>query len=223
MNDQPGQQHVLRIGLVATDEVRVSGLRALLGAGREGEPNYELVLLDKPKAMESAELQLVLIDAGSTEHVFELLATFRRHRPRIRLVVIAGQSDELFLERAIDAGARGVLHYTVSERELRMAVAVVADGSVWAPRRVISRLLDRAHGHPAVGEPVELTSRELEVLALLVRGLPNRLIADELGIKPATVKAHMGRLMRKAGVSNRTALGMHALAVRWLAEVQAST
>jgi DNA-binding NarL/FixJ family response regulator len=51
----------------------------------------------------------------------------------------------------------------------------------------------------------------LEVLRLLVRGYPNRQIAAELGVDASAVKAHIGRLMRKVGVTNRTALTLQAL------------
>ncbi len=63
--------------------------------------------------------------------------------------------------------------------------------------------------------PVRLTRRELEVLRLLVLGHPNRQIALALGVDEGTVKAHMGRLMRKAGVDNRTALSMRAIEQQW--------
>ena len=62
----------------------------------------------------------------------------------------------------------------------------------------------------AVGEP-RFTEREGQVLRLLVAGSPNREIASALGIDEATVKAHVGRLMRKVGVTNRIALTMQAV------------
>ena len=209
---------MFRIGLVATNEVLIAGLQSLLGDALGKGTSHELVVLNEAGAIESSGLKLVLIDAGATDHVFELLESFRRHRPRVRLVLLAGESDEFFIERAIEAGARGVLHHTVAERELRMAIDVVADGSVWAPRRLLSRLLDRAYGVSLRNEPVKLTLREEQVIELLVRGLPNRLIAEELGVEQVTVKSHLGRLMRKAGVTNRTALGVHALAANWVSD-----
>ena len=218
MHDAAQGSALFRIGLVATDEVRIAGLNALLCDTAEGDRRYELIVLDEPAGIEISGLLLVLIDASATEHLFELLANFRRHRPRMRLVVMASEKDQTFIERAIESGARGVLHHEVTERELRMAIEVVADGSVWAPRRVLSRLLDRAHGAPGTEGTVKLTKREVQVLELLVRGLPNRAIAQNLGVEEATVKSHMGRMMRKANVTNRTALGVHALAARWVGD-----
>jgi DNA-binding NarL/FixJ family response regulator len=57
--------------------------------------------------------------------------------------------------------------------------------------------------------PPRFTARERQVLSLLREGQPNREIADALGIDRGTVKAHIGRLLRKVGVSNRTALTVH--------------
>lgn len=201
-----------RIGLVATDEVRIAGLRSVL----TDDCGRELVLLSEPGALETAGLQMVLVDSSSTSHLLELLASFRRLRPKIRLLVIGGDDEPGFIEQAIAAGARGVLSFCASAEEVKMAVEVVSDGSVWAPRKILSRLLDRATDIPTpAAVKVHLTRRELEVLDLLLLGLSNREIAHALHVEQATVKAHLGRLMRKAGVKNRTALGVHATEAKW--------
>jgi DNA-binding NarL/FixJ family response regulator len=110
-----------------------------------------------------------------------------------------------------------VLSFNASAEEVCMAVEVVRDGSVWAPRKILSRLLDRANEAPLPAPAeVHLTRRELEVLDLLLLGLSNREIAHALHVEQATVKAHLGRLMRKAGVTNRTALGVHAMEAKWV-------
>jgi DNA-binding NarL/FixJ family response regulator len=91
-----------------------------------------------------------------------------------------------------------------------MAIEMVRDGSVWAPRKVLSRLLDSNRN--AAKSPAALprfTARELQILSLLRAGQPNREIALSLGIDEGTVKAHIGRLLRKVGVNNRIALTVH--------------
>jgi DNA-binding NarL/FixJ family response regulator len=88
---------------------------------------------------------------------------------------------------------------------------MVRDGSVWAPRKVLSRLLDgQRSGRLAGGHP-QFTPRERQVLGLLRTGESNREIAASMGVDESTVKAHLGRLMRKVGVSNRIALTVHPL------------
>jgi DNA-binding NarL/FixJ family response regulator len=202
-----------RIGLVATDEIRIAGLRAVLTDGF----GSELVLLSEPNSLDMMAFDLVLVDSSATDHLLELVASFRSMRPKIRLLVIGGENEPEFIEEAIAAGARGVLSLSATADEVRMAVEVVSDGSVWAPRRILSRLLDRAtDAPPPAAAEVHLTRRELEVLDLLLLGLSNREIAHALDVEQATVKAHLGRLMRKAGVSNRTALGVHAMEAKWV-------
>ena len=200
-----------RIGLVATDPLRVAGLQAILA------DDAEVMVLSAHAALE-VSYELVLIDASATEHLFELLGLFRQSRPKIALIVLGEASDLESIQRVIGAGARGYLNHTVSEAELRMAVGVVRAGSVWAPRKVLARLLASSleGSSGTTPSPLRFTTREQAVLRLLVQGHGNREIAHALGIDESTVKAHMGRLMRKAGVGNRTALSMLALDRRWI-------
>ena len=205
--DATPQNRAERIGLVATDPMRVLGLRIVL----EGSP-FEVVPLSVPGALDDASLSLVLIDSECTGHPFQLIATFRQVRPQLKLIVLGAESAHDHIQRVIGAGAKGYLVLTASEPELRMAIQTVRDGSVWAPRKVLSRLLDREQGTLGSGDQrPHFTTRELEVLKLLREGRPNREIAHTLGIDEATVKAHLGRLMRKVGVSNRIALTVHPL------------
>jgi DNA-binding NarL/FixJ family response regulator len=134
----------------------------------------------------------------------------------MRLVVISDNPGIDYIGKVISMGARGVLSHEATGEELRLAVEVVRDGSVWAPRKVLSRLLDMATDSTPRGAEVHLTKREVEILQLLTQGMANREIADALQVEPATIKSHLARLMRKAGVANRTALGVHATASRWV-------
>jgi len=163
-----------------------------------------------PGALDASGVSVILIDGACTDHLFELLATFRRSRPHFRLIVIGLEEDHEYIQRVIGAGAKGYLTHMAKENEIRLAIEIVQDGSVWAPRKVLARLLEMSNGEVAPPEP-KFTEREGQVLKLLVAGRPNREIAAALGIDAATVKAHVGRLMRKVGVENRIALTMQAV------------
>jgi DNA-binding NarL/FixJ family response regulator len=202
-----------RLGLVATDPLRILGLQTILSqAGADGEP-VEIVPLSVPGALDSSGVSLILIDAACTEHIFELLATFRRTRPHLRLIVLGLEESHDYIQRIIGAGAKGYLAHTATANEVRLAIEIVQDGSAWAPRKVLAKLVevssDAIRGG-AAKEP-KFTERESQVLRLLVAGHPNRVIAGELGIDLITVKAHVGRLMRKVGVENRIALSVQAV------------
>lgn len=134
------QKSVARIGLVATGPLRLLGLQAIMAA----RTDLEVIPLSVPRALDTEGLEMVVIDSAVTEHLFELLAAFRRDRPQLRLIVMGAEKDFDYIERVIGAGAKGYLSQSASEDELRMALDVVRDGSVWAPRKVLARLLERA-------------------------------------------------------------------------------
>jgi DNA-binding NarL/FixJ family response regulator len=198
----------LRIGVIATDPLRILGLQSIFS-----DSGAEMIALSVPGALDESGVSLILIDAACTEHLFELLGSFQRARPRLRLIVIGMQEDHEYIQRVIGAGAKGYLTHTAKESEIRMAIEIVQDDSVWAPRKVLARLLEMsAETASAAAEAVpKFTEREEQVLRLLVAGSPNREIALALGIDAVTVKAHVGRIMRKVGVANRIALTVEIL------------
>ena len=215
MNDQKTRMP-LKLGLVATDPLRILGLQTIFAEGAsEGWADarpVEIVPLSVPGALDASGVSLILIDAACTDHIFELLATFRRTRPHLRLIVLGLEEDHEHIQRIIGAGAKGYLAHTAKSSEVRLAIEIVQDGSAWAPRKVLANLLDLSSTEERRTdvEP-KFTERESEVLKLLVEGHPNRVIAGELGIDLATVKKHVGALMRKVGVKNRIALSVQVV------------
>lgn len=208
MSEPDPKKNLPRIGLIATDPLRIVGLRAILG---DGELN-EIVLLAPPMSATSNGLELALVDSPSEGNVLELVMAFRRIRPQLAVIVLGTETDAEHIAHVIGAGAKGYLSHSANEAELKMAIDVVRDGSVWAPRKVMAKLVEHSlQENPAPAALVRFTKREIEVLRLLVLGHPNRQIATALGVDEGTVKAHLGRVMRKAGVDNRTALTMRAI------------
>ncbi|WP_263365133.1 response regulator transcription factor [Edaphobacter bradus] len=197
----------LRMGLIATDPLRILGLQTIFSEGGKAE----VIPLSVPGALDESGVSLILIDAACTDHLFELMATFRRSRPHLRLIVIGLEDDHDYIQRVIGAGAKGYLTHMAKENEILLAIEIVQDGSIWAPRKVLARLLETGTELRAGDASPRFTGRESQVLKLLVAGRPNREIGTALGIDAATVKAHVGRLMRKVGVDNRIALTMQAV------------
>jgi DNA-binding NarL/FixJ family response regulator len=199
----------LKLGLVATDPLRILGLQTIFSEGGIKGRAVEIVPLSVPGALDASGVSLILIDSACTDHIFELLAAFRRARPHLRLIVLGLEEDHGYIQRIIGAGAKGYLAHTAKGSEVRLAIEIVEDGSAWAPRKVLANLLELSSAEEmragTVNEP-KFTKREAQVLKLLVDGHPNRVIAEELGIDLATVKKHVGTLMRKVGVKNRIAL-----------------
>lgn len=194
----------LRIGVVSSDALRIEGLRAIL------EETCDIVPMTAPETLRDNDLAMVLIDIPEDD-LPALMATLRRARPSLRLIVLGTRSDPGFIQKVVASGAKGYLLHTANQREITMAVEVVADGSIWAPRKVLASLIDTIAPTEGRAPEVRLTPREQEVIELLIAGRANREIASTLGVETKTVKSHVGRLLQKFGVPNRVALTVRAL------------
>jgi DNA-binding NarL/FixJ family response regulator len=194
----------MRIGVVSGDALRVEGLRVIL-AGL-----CELLPLTAPDTLRTEDLAMVMIDAPE-DGLLDLMAAFRRSRPGLRLMVLGSRTEPAYIQRVVASGAKGYLLHTASAKEILMAVEVVADGSIWAPRKVLASLIDTYAPSEPRPPVVHLTPREREVVDLLIAGRANREIAATLGVETKTVKSHVGRLFQKFGVPNRVALTVRAL------------
>jgi len=198
-----------RAGILTNDPLRLAGLQAICADALDAE----IVPMSVATGLSQSNLSLVLIDAETTPQLYEVIAALRRAHPSARLLVLGNPISPEMIGQIIEAGARGYLTLGAPEEEVRMAISIVQDGSVWAPRKVLSRLLDRHQSEQggSTGRAPSFTARERDVLQLLHAGRSNREIALALQIDESTVKAHIGRLMRKVGVSNRIALTVHPL------------
>ena len=114
---------------------------------------------------------------------------------------------------AIISGAKGYVFDGALPREFAQAVRIVSQGSIWVPRRVLSRFIELAVTQRKRFLPAceAITDREKQVLKMLVAGFSNKEIGKPLGIVERTVKAHIAKMMRKVGVQNRIALSVHAI------------
>jgi len=135
----------------------------------------------------------------------------RRRLPDTRVIVLTSFAEDERLLPAIQAGAAGYLLKNVAPAELARAVRAAHAGEALIDPVIAARLVD-AIAQPA-GEPAQerLTAREQEVLALIARGYSNKRIALELGIAEKTVKTHVGHVLAKLGVTDRTQAAVHAV------------
>jgi DNA-binding NarL/FixJ family response regulator len=139
----------------------------------------------------------------------------RRRMPEVRVIVLTSFLDDDRLLPAVQAGAAGYLLKDVEPCELARAVRAAHAGEAMLDPAVAARLVEAiadGQASAAAEERERLTRREREVLELIARGRSNKRIAFELGISEKTVKAHVGRLLAKLGVADRTQAAL--LAVR---------
>ena len=135
----------------------------------------------------------------------------RRRLPGTRVIVLTSFAEDERLLPAIQAGAAGYLLKNVAPPELARAIRAAHAGEALIDTVIAARLVE-AIAQPA-GEPApeRLTAREQEVLALIARGYSNKRIALELGIAEKTVKTHVGHVLAKLGVADRTQAALHAV------------
>ncbi len=200
----------IRIAVVESDPLRFVGFRALFDA----ESDLELVSSTVSDLASRKDVDLVLLGSRNGQNLFDVMASLKASRPDLRIIVTGTGADDETILKAVAAGAKGYVDEAASPAEFVQAIRIVHQGSVWAPRRVLSIFIERVTSSPGRIFPagrVTFTDREKEVLELLVAGRSNKEIGAALGIEERTVKAHVAKLMRKVGVQNRIALSVHAI------------
>jgi DNA-binding NarL/FixJ family response regulator len=201
---------LIRIAVVESDPLRFVGFRALF----DSESDFELVAATLPDISALQGIDLVLLGSRAGQNLFDVMASLKAARPDLRIIVTGSGIDEETILKAIASGAKGYVDEAATPAEFVQAIRIVNQGSVWAPRRVLSMFIERVSSSPGRIFPagrVTFTDREKEVLEMLVAGRSNKEIGAALGIEERTVKAHVAKLMRKVGVQNRIALSVHAI------------
>ena len=177
----------------------------------QADSDFDLVLLD-----------LHLGDADG----FDVLVEFRATYPALPVVVVSASDRSSDVIRAIDAGAMGFVPKRANNDTLYEALHMVMSGGIYVPSMtmgsepatkpegdtvpsVLHVVRESAHdsGFQTGTVPLAelgLTPRQTDVLALLLKGQPNKLIARELNLSVETVKDHVAAVLRTLGVSSRT-------------------
>jgi DNA-binding NarL/FixJ family response regulator len=173
-----------------------------------------------------ADFDLVLLDLqlGDADG-FDVLAEFRRTYPALPVVVVSASDRHSDVIKSIDLGAMGFVPKRASNDTLFEALNMVMSGGIYIPPMtlgseptaakpegdtvpsVLRVVREQSQEYQTPAAPlaeIGLTPRQTDVLALLLKGLPNKLIARELGLSVETVKDHVAAVLRALNVSSRT-------------------
>jgi DNA-binding NarL/FixJ family response regulator len=173
-----------------------SGAEKLL----EQHPDADLMLLD-----------LGLPGTSGTD----LLETLVGRAPDLKILVLSGVQDQRSVMRVLQLGAAGFVPKSMASDTLISAIRFVLSGGVYIPADLLDEATRGAgvlglpeRGRDIAGRPsssrVQLTERQEQVLQLLARGAPIKIICRELGLSEGTVKTHVTAIYRAFGASNRT-------------------
>ena len=215
----------IRILLVDDHAVVREGLRAFLGL----QDGFEIVgeAADGEEAIErAAELEpdvilmdLVMPKLDGVSAMRELRRRWGGRGAHPRVIVLTSFLDDDRLLPALESGAAGYLLKNSQPAELARAVRAAPAGEAIIDPTAAARLVNALSNDRASPTALDqLTKREREVLTLIAQGRANKRIALELGISEKTVKAHVGHVLAKLGVADRTQAAVlavqHGLAAR---------
>lgn len=192
---------------------RLKGSHVTLEAGTFGEAMDIL--------RHNADMDLVLVDLimpGFNE--FDGLKCLRREFPNAPVVVVSVHEDSAYVLRALESGVIGYVPKSASGPEIEHAFERILAGDVYFPRRLIEKQGLNESKSTYTPQHAEdrildvLTKREQEIIELLGKGLSVKRIAEQLELKAHTVRVHLGNLMKKLGLPDRSATIHYA--VNWV-------
>lgn len=193
----------IRILLADDHPIVREGMSAIL----QTQPDFEVVgqagdgaaAVDLQSALRPDVVLLDLAMPGMDG--LQALRTMRAERGDLKSLVFTASETDDRIVGAIQAGAQGYLLKGAGREELFNAIRVIARGGSLLSPVIATRLMERVHGAQPSLEP--LTEREQQVLQLLARGLQNKEIAAQLGIRERTAKFHVSTILSKLHATNR--------------------
>jgi len=195
----PNSPHRIRILSVDDHDLVRKGVAAILGTESdlmlvaEGKDSASAIRLYREHRPDVTLMDLRLPDKSGIETTREIREEF----PAARIIALTSYDGDQDIYRALEAGVRGYLLKEMVHTEVVRAIRIVHTGKRYIPQEVSEHL---AGFFPEVA----LTPREVEVLALVARGLGNREVGDLLGTAAGTVKAHVQSILSKLGAKDRT-------------------
>ena len=189
------------VALLSTEE----GL-TIVGVGADGADAVEHVRELRPDVI---VLDLQMPRKSGLEAIGEIL----ENDPEARILVLTSFSEDDLVFSAIQAGALGFLLKDSSPEELVRAITNVFEGHRFLDPEIAMKVIQEINKPLMNRTPTEepLTRRETEILRLVSRGLTNNEIAEELVLSERTVRTHIGNILGKLHLANRTQAALYAL------------
>jgi DNA-binding NarL/FixJ family response regulator len=192
-----------RVMLVDDHPIVLSGLSALV----ESEDGLELVAAARTAAEARAvtsQPDVAVIDLELPDgDGIELGATLKRTWPGLRVVMLTMHADDQAVIRSLGAGLDGYLLKDSDPEDLLAAIHTAARGALVLGRGASDAVVAAAASAPRTDALAALDARDLEILELLVQGLPTSQVAARLFLAPKTVRNRISEMLTKLGVASR--------------------
>lgn len=202
----PAVSDVVRVVILSDDRLFAEGIVRILSSDKR----FAVVLAANGEHTVRGEGEIVLLDSRMPA-AWSLCEHLSRDI-RARVVFIATPDDDEWAANAIASGARGLLTRNAGAADMISAIRGVAEGLIWARRRVISAMIDRLSAtasmdlESATALEARLSIREREICRQAAAGLGNKELAARFDISEATVKVHLTHIFRKLGLRGRSEL-----------------
>ncbi|WP_427911412.1 response regulator [Ramlibacter sp. MMS24-I3-19] len=187
-----------------------SGIRALLetvpsirvvGEARDGEELLAFLASRPHPDVVITDLAMPQMDG------LDAITRIRERYPELRILVVSASETAEFVKQAVANGANGYLMKGAPSDELARALRQIVQTGSYFSSSVAQLLLQRQE--PTAEQ--QLTSRQIEILTLLARGLSSKEIAYELGLSSKTVDVHRSRIMQRLGITDLASLTRYAV------------
>lgn len=199
---------IMRHGLAQL--IRMEPGLDVCGEAGNAHEGLEVINTLKPNI---AIVDITLPDKSGLELIKDIHAMY----PETQTIVLSMHDESLYAERALRAGARGYITKETAAETLIHAIQRVRGGGIYVSEAVASRMLEQVtgqRGKTGAAGVEQLTDRELEVLAMIGKGTPTKIIAEKLCISARTVEAHRAHIKGKLGITDGPALVRYA--VQWV-------
>lgn len=189
-DDHPLFRQGLRTLLESIDSIEV--------VGEAGNGAEALSLTDQLSP------DLVIMDISMPGQCgLEATRQLKEYYPQIKVIILSGHDDSIFVDQALKAGAEGYVYKDAAFDEISIAIDAVIKGRPYLSpavlRPVVNSYLLSTPEEKSINEYNKLTDREKELFMFLVKGRSRTLIADTLNISPKTVDRHRSNLLKKLG------------------------
>jgi len=209
------------VAICDTQPVTAEGIRNLLAGSSDLQFSQSPVSLNQAREFVRVQAPDVLLldKAFGIQAILDFLSEAGHSgngRARTNIVIWGVSVTEAEALRFLQGGARGILRKSAPVNAVLACLRTVAEGRTWMEDSVFRDGL-RADRYPRS----ELTTREQQVLELVEQGFKNKEIANELGIRPGTVKIHLKHIFEKTGIRGRYGLALSGLRERGLVSATA--
>jgi DNA-binding NarL/FixJ family response regulator len=188
--------HLVREGLKA----RLSTVPSLEIVGEAGNAVEALDIC------RTTPVDLVLMDVGMKEvSGIELTQQLLQQHPHLLVLMLSMYDNQEYVNRAMQAGARGYVLKDAPSEEIISAIETITAGQTFLSPALTGRLFRSQTPRPV------LSLREAEILGCLAKGLPNKLIAETLGLSTRTVETHRHNIKRKLNLEGQAELIKYAV------------